>query len=158
MQITDDEIFLREKVISLFNRLTGNEAGAWGKMNSWQAVEHLANFFDASSNKVIYEIVTPEEQLPKYLEFLRSEKEFRENTKAPVNIIGEEPSSVETSSYKEAIHKLDEAIKGFFDHFGNNPSAQTIHPVFGNLDYRDWITLHAKHVRHHLRQFGLMEK
>lgn len=158
MQVDNDEILLREKLIPLFQQLHGDEKGGWGKMNAWQAVEHLANFFEASSNKVQYEIVTPEEYLPKYMDFLNSDKEFRENTKAPENIVSEEPGPVYTSSYKDALQKLVTAVDDFFGFFQNNPSSKTIHPVFGKLNYSNWLKLHGKHVRHHLRQFGLMEK
>ncbi len=155
MQVDKDVILLREKLLPLFQQLHGDETGSWGKMNAWQSVEHLSDFFDASSNKVRYEIVTPEEHLPKYMDFLNSDKEFRENTKAPENIIGEEPAPVKASSYKEALQTLESSVKGFFDFFQKDPSNQTIHPVFGKLNYNDWLRLHGKHVRHHLRQFRL---
>ncbi|RYG47589.1 MAG: hypothetical protein EOO01_14625 [Chitinophagaceae bacterium] len=155
MQVDKDEILIREKLIPLFQQLNGNEKGSWGKMNAWQAVEHLADFFDASSNKVQYEIVTPEEYLPKYMEFLQSNKEFRENTKAPANVLGEEPAPVKFSSFRDALQNLEGAVNGFFNFFQNAPSVQTNHPVFGKLNYKDWLKLHGKHVRHHLRQFGL---
>ena len=156
MQIAD-EILLREKMLSLFQQLEGNEHGSWGKMNAWQAVEHLADIFDASSNKSQYEILTPEEHLPKYVDFIRSEKEFRENTKAPEVFMGAEPAPVRSGSYAAAIARLQTSVTDFFTFFKNDPSASTVHPVFGKLVYADWLRLHGKHVRHHLRQFSLME-
>jgi len=32
----------------------------------------------------------------------------------------------------------------------------TLHPVFGELNFEEWILLHYKHVTHHLKQFGLI--
>lgn len=151
-------MFLRNKAVALFQQLDGTEKGKWGKMSPWHAVEHLAHIFDASSNTVQYEIVTPADALPKYYAFLLSEKEFFENTKAPLSIMGEEPAPLKTSSYIEAVQLFENAMMGFFNFFRDNPSAETIHPVFGKLNFNDWLKLHGKHVRHHLRQFGLLEK
>ena len=41
-------------------------------------------------------------------------------------------------------------------YFKNNPAAKTSHPVFGDLDFEEWVLLHYKHVTHHLKQFGAM--
>ncbi|TXH28993.1 MAG: DUF1569 domain-containing protein, partial [Cyclobacteriaceae bacterium] len=36
------------------------------------------------------------------------------------------------------------------------PAKKTTHPVFGALNFDEWILLHYKHVTHHSRQFGLI--
>lgn len=149
--------FIKNDLVELLNNVSPDTMGKWGKMNAQQMVEHLTDFFDASAGKMHQEIITPEEHLPKYKEFLLSEKPFRENTKAPVNLVPEEPVACKQKDMATAISLLRNSINNFFLFFENNPSQTTIHPVFGQLNYEEWIQLHYKHVMHHLRQFGKVE-
>ena len=139
----------------LLSALTGSEKGLWGKMNAWQMVEHLIAFFDISNNKLSFPLVTSPEDVDKYKSFIYSNKEFRENTKAPLSVVPDEPLPVRSDSFPAALNNLKEAIENFFNYFHKNPSAQIIHPVFGLLAGNELILLHGKHVRHHLRQFNL---
>jgi Protein of unknown function (DUF1569) len=127
-----------------------NATARWGKMNLHQMTEHVNAFFNVSSGRLQLPLVTPPELL------LMSNKEFRENTKAPAEIIGEEPLPVRTANMVEAISKLEKSITEFFDYFEQNPAATTSHPVFGPLNFEEWILLHYKHVLHHSKQFGLV--
>jgi len=99
-------------------------------------------------------LVTPEEQLPKFKAFLYSDKEFRENTKAP--ILPEKPPPVRFATMPESVSDLDNDVKEFIKLFGENDQLITTHPVFGEFKYEEWVLLHYKNVTHHLRQFGLM--
>ncbi len=148
--------FITEDCIPLFKSLTAGSIGSWGKMNGQQAVEHVAAFFYVSSGKIKFDLVTPVEHLPKFKEFLLSEKPFRENTKAPGNVIGEEPLPLRHGSMEESLQDLSASIADFNNYFKEHPGSKTLHPVFGELDHTEWVLLHYKHVTHHLRQFGLM--
>lgn len=152
--MTDEKrSFLKHDLIPLLKQLAGDEKGKWGKMNAQQMVEHVSGFFKVSTGKIHFPMTTPEEHLPKYKEFLMSEKEFRENTKAPV--LPEEPLPLQYSTMQEAIDDLTESVNDFFDFF-NDPSVKTtLHPAFGELNSKEWVQLHHKHVIHHLKQFGL---
>ena len=145
--------FISVDFIPLLNALQADAAGKWGKMNGQQMVEHVAGFFKVSTGKIKFPLVTPVEHLPKYKEFLNSDKEFRENTKAPV--LPEEPLPVRFATMTESINELDKYIKEFVDLFSSNSQLKTMHPVFGELNFDEWVLLHYKHVMHHLRQFGL---
>ena len=145
--------FISVDFIPLLNALQADAAGKWGKMNGQQMVEHVAGFFKVSTGKVKFPLVTPVEHLPKYKEFLNSDKEFRENTKAPV--LPEDPLPVRFATMTESINELEKEIKEFVDLFSNNDRVKTMHPVFGELNFDEWVLLHYKHVMHHLRQFGL---
>lgn len=136
---------------------TANPAIApkWGKMNLQQMVEHLSLIFKISYNRIPASVVTPIELLPKYKEFLWSDKIFKENTKAPGGLIGDEPFPVHYANYAEAVSALDKSVKSFFDYFEKNEGATAPHPAFGYLNYAEWIQIHHKHLTHHLRQFGL---
>ena len=148
--------FITEESILLFKKLTTDSLGKWGKMNAQQMLEHVAAFFYVSTEKIKFDLVTPAEHLPKYKEFLLSDKEFRENTKAPVTVIGEEPMPLRYATMDEALENLEESIEYFESFFKDDAEKRTMHPVFGELNFEEWVLLHYKHVTHHLRQFGLM--
>ncbi len=148
--------FIKNDFFVLVRQLTPHTTALWGKMTAQQAIEHLADFFDVSTAKINFGLSVPEEALPKYREFLYSDKAFRENTKAPVNIIGEDPMPVRYPDLDEAKMQLKKSVDDFFTYFSNNPDTTTLHPVFGPLTYDEWTLLHFKHVTHHLRQFGIL--
>lgn len=125
-------------------------------MNAQQMVEHVTDFFRVSNNKIKLPVVTPEEHLPKYMAFLYSDKEFRENTQAPTDIVPEEPVAERNAGLPDAISELENEVNEFVAYFNGVPDRKTSHPVFGSLNYEEWVLLHYKHVTHHLRQFGLL--
>ncbi len=148
--------FMTAEFVPLLRNADRNTAAKWGKMSFQQMVEHVADFFKVSSNKVQLPLVTAIEHLPKYKEFLLSDKQFRENTKAPTAVLGDEPLPVRNPNMEIAISKLQHQIDSFVSYFQQNPDAKTCHPVFGELDFSEWVLLHYKHVIHHARQFGLV--
>lgn len=129
----------------------------WGKMNLQQMIEHVTDFFKVSSNTIHFTLVSPEENLPRLKSFLLSDKEFRENTKAPEQIVPNEPLPIKNESVDLAIQELKAAIENFIAYFETNKNATTIHPVFGALNFEEWILLHYKHVLHHSKQFLLIQ-
>jgi hypothetical protein len=148
--------FITNDFIALIKNADATVDAQWGKMNFQQMVEHVTDFFKVSSNKIQMPLVTPVEHLPKYREFLLSDKVFRENTKAPASVLSEEPLPIRNAELSVAISKLEKQVNDFVTYFQDNAGAKTSHPVFGELDFEDWILLHYKHVTHHARQFGLM--
>lgn len=136
--------------------LPADAMGNWGKMNAQQMVEHVTAFFKVSTGKIQFAVVTQPEHLPKYKEFLLSDKEFRENTKAPAEIIGEEVLPLRNETMEAAILNLKKSIEEFFEYFASGPLQTTSHPVFGALTFDEWVQLHYKHVLHHAKQFGFV--
>jgi hypothetical protein len=118
-------------------------------------VNNLA-FFNVSAGKIHFDIVTPLEHIPKYKEFLLSDKEFRENTKAPASVLGEAPLPLRSNNMQEAIAGLQKSIDAFVESFTTVANKTTVHPVFGVLNFEEWVLLHYKHVVHHGRQFGVV--
>ena len=106
--------FLKNKFLPLLKNLPADAKGKWGKMNGQQMVEHVSGFFAVSYEKLKFPLVTPVEHLPKYKEFLMSEKEFRENTKAPDNVLPDEPTPLRNASMDEAIKALEKSVHYFF--------------------------------------------
>lgn len=150
---TQKQTFIAETPFR-FAQLSPIVIGNWGLMNAQQTVEHLTDFFTLSTSKIQMPIITSKENMPKIKAFLMSDKEFRENTKAPV--LPEQPTPVREISYEAALQKLDDEIVTFFNLFSQNKSLQTSHPVFGVLNFTEWVLLHYKHVLHHSKQFGLV--
>ena len=147
--------FIQHEFIKRLHDLPGNAAGKWGRMNAQQMVEHVTGFFKISSNKINFPLVSPSEHLPKLKAFLLSDKEFRENTKAPSSVIGEEPMPVRTNNMEEAISMLQQSVNEFVEYFKGDDYKTTLHPVFGELNFEEWVLLHYKHLVHHGKQFGL---
>ena len=146
--------FLSTLFVPLLNNLQSDAVGKWGKMNGQQMIEHVAGFFKVSTGKIVFPLVTPIENLPKFKEFLYSEKEFRENTKAPV--LPEEPLPIKFATMQEAVNDLNKEVQLFIAQFSNDDQLKRLHPVFGELNFEEWVLLHYKHVTHHLRQFELL--
>ncbi len=149
-------LFLKEQYIPVIRQADPSIQPQWGKMNFQQMVEHVSAFFKVSTKKIHFDLVSTPEHLVKLKEFLMSEKEFRENTKAPLSIIGEEPLPVHYATVEQAIDKLETEVNHFFNYFNEQTGTTSLHPVFGELNYEEWVRLHYKHVTHHLRQFGLL--
>jgi oxepin-CoA hydrolase/3-oxo-5,6-dehydrosuberyl-CoA semialdehyde dehydrogenase len=148
--------FIVTGFVPLLQPLSADTIGKWGKMNAQQMAEHVAGFFKVSTEKIKFPVVTPMEHLSKYKEFLWSDKEFRENTKAPAGVVPDEPMPTRKASMAAALEELQQEIDHFVQYFKNHPGAKTAHPVFGELDFDEWVQLHHKHVTHHARQFGVL--
>lgn len=148
--------FLKTNSFELIAQLEEHKQPTWGKMNAQQMVEHLNDFYNVSIEKIIFALTVPVEHLPKYREFLFSDKPFRENTKAPETVLGEEPLPIRTQSLAAAKTQLQQTVNDFFQFFAPEPTKTTTHPVFGPLNFEEWVLLHYKHVTHHLKQFELM--
>jgi hypothetical protein len=148
--------FITREYIPKLKELTADTKGKWGKMNAQQMAEHVTLFFKVSTGKLRFDLAVPEEHLPKYKEFLYSEKQFRENTKAPTSVLGEDTLPLRYASMEEAVNNLQRSIDEFVGFFKNNPGKRTMHPAFGELNFDEWVLLHYKHVTHHMRQFELM--
>lgn len=149
-------IFLQEEMFSIIDQLHEQAIPVWGIMNSHEMIEHLTDFFNVSVEKIIFPLMIPAEQLPKYREFLYSDKAFRENTKAPAAVLGDIPLPLRAASFAEAKNALKETVAHFIDYFTVQPGKASMHPVFGMLNFDEWVMLHYKHVQHHLRQFGAL--
>ena len=156
MNQEEKSAFIQAEMFLLLQNISEKQIPLWGKMNAQQMLEHLNDFFEVSIEKIIFPLVTPEEYLPKYREFLYSDKAFRENTKAPASVLGEDPLPLRTTSIMAAKEKLQDTVHSFFEFFKTQPNNKTLHPVFGLLSFEEWVMLHYKHVMHHYRQFALI--
>jgi hypothetical protein len=154
MMVNEDKRkFLESEFLSLARTIPANRIPRWGKMTAQNMIEHLSDFFKVSTDKLHFPLATPPEHLPKYREFLLSEKEFRENTKAPV--LPAEPLPLRHSAIDDSLDELNSEVGDFFIYFSGNANRRTLHPAFGELNFEEWVQLHHKHVKHHMKQFDI---
>ncbi len=147
--------FIKTEAISLLRKLKGDETPAWGKLNAQQMIEHLCDAFDDASGLHNRKILTPPEQLDAFKNFMMSEKEFKPNTK---NILMDEnPAPAKTENIHTALNQLQERIAKFESVFKDDENKRIINPFFGELNFEENVQLLHKHMRHHLRQFKLID-
>ncbi|MBS1584150.1 MAG: DinB family protein [Bacteroidetes bacterium] len=152
-QLAEKAQFLKSEYAKKLDALDANAERKWGKMNVQQMIEHMSEYVRVGCGKDMLPLQTPEEHLPKYQEFLKTEKPFRENT--PNSLMSDIPAKLKHSSKEAAIEELRAELNNFFETFKNEPDKKVINPFFGELNYDMSVQLLHKHAWHHLRQFGV---
>ena len=61
-------------------------------------------------------------------------------------------------SIKEATEELLTEIEIFKSRFSGKENEREMHPIFGELNYKEWLIYHNKHFQHHFQQFNLMKE
>jgi len=140
-----------ESLIKTLDTLSPDAKPLWGSMSAQRMVEHLADSLKVANGKVSLPLEIPEENIPKMQSFLASEKPLPK-------LIYVSFALPDTPLRHEEIElAIDEVLLEWID-FEDHFSAENhtvIHPYYGALNYDQWCRLHAKHVTHHLEQFGL---
>lgn len=123
----------------------------WGTMNVQEMVEHLTDVLLAAQEKIKVGLVIPEDKIDEYQKLMLSDHPIPKGTKAPY------PKAIElrNEDLEIAIDELAEEWIAFEDFFEKHPDKTTLHPYFGQLNYEKWLIMHAKHITHHLTQFGV---
>ena len=151
----EKENFLRTRLVRYLQQLDPATPPKWGKMSVQQMIEHYAGdaVRNASGRLEFDKIVTPQERLPAYRDFMMSDRPFKENTRNP--LLREEPASLRFNTVQAAIGALQQELIFFFEAFTKNPLLITRNPIFGDLNFEQNVQLLHKHALHHLRQFGV---
>lgn len=127
----------------------------WGTMTLQHMIEHLADNFRVSNGTVktpVYTLAEKVEQLKRIS--LLSDRDFPKGVKSP--LVPGEPMPYRTASVEKAVTSLKEEMAKFEQHFAGKNGHTENHPVFGPLNYDEWIIYQNKHFKHHFRQFGLL--
>ena len=140
--------------VELVRKADSNTKPVWGKMNLQQMVEHMSDAVRNANGKIAFELVTPMEKVEAMQHFVRSEKEFKPNTKNAM--LGDEPEPVKQKDIGAALAEYEAEVKDFQNYFSKNPDTTLMNPFFGPLNFSDWCDLLYKHGVHHLKQFALM--
>lgn len=140
-----------ETILIHLDQLNENTPPIWGKMNAIQMVEHLTDVLQAAQEKIKVSLVVPEEKLDDYQKFMLSDKPIPKGSEAPYP----KRDTPRNENLDLAIDEFAEEWVNFEDFFMENPKKTSLHPYFGQLDYKKWLIMHAKHITHHLTQFGI---
>ena len=152
----DYKEFLYEEFPVLLRDLNADTPALWGKMNAQQMIEHLSLVVGASNGRFTMKPTAEADRLA-----YRKMRFFEKDTPMPrhirVSFVPEEPSPLQFVHIEDAKMKLFEQLQRFDDYFMEHPGITSVHPVLGVLNYEEWVQNHARHFRHHLMQFGLVE-
>lgn len=125
----------------------------WGLMSPQHMVEHLVGTWRISNGRSRVTNIVQMEALEQRRAFLFSDKVYEKNISNPVLGNGLQP--LRKKSLADAIDQLENEMTAFFSYHESNPGQIENHPVFGALDFEGWLIFQAKHMGHHLAQFGL---
>jgi hydroxymethylglutaryl-CoA reductase len=137
------------------SKMPFNTPPQWGQMTLQHMIEHLAILFEVAGGANKVDVITAPEKVEKVKRlFLLSDRELQRNFKAP--ILPSTPIPYQFNGMVEAITNLKNRITDFENYYKNNPSQTENHPVFGALNYDEWLHFHNKHFTHHFKQFNLI--
>ena len=144
-----------EDVLKKLDNLDPNTKPSWGTMSAQRMVEHLTDTFDLALGKfgrLALEI--PEDKVNKAQAFIRSDKEMPKNFQAK---FAPKEYTLRNEDIQLAIDELSMRWVDFETFFEENSGLKTMHPNFGELDFDLWKKVISKHIKHHLKQFDLIE-
>jgi oxepin-CoA hydrolase/3-oxo-5,6-dehydrosuberyl-CoA semialdehyde dehydrogenase len=143
------------EIEKLLSQLTSDQKPLWGKMTPQHMVEHLNKTVQSSINEIVLKVYTEERKIPVLKRLFFGDRELPKEFMNPA--IGPELMQLEFENLDNAIVELRNVLERYDKFFDDNPSAKTIHPIFGLLDKAEWDSFHQKHFKHHLSQFGLSD-
>lgn len=150
------EKFVFEKAPQLLLSLDASDNAKWGKMTPQHMIEHLGVIFMISAGKIEARGLPENRQKELYLKLTAGSFSFKPNTSSPV--LPEKPLPLRFDNIEEAKAAALKAVHAFKDKFEKQPGNKIEHPVFGPLSYQEWLFFHEIHLKHHLRQFNLLEE
>lgn len=149
-----NEDYLSKEITLLINGLTPSSKPKWGIMTPQHMLEHLEGSFKISNGEIkLDKLRVDESELGDKIKYLMSDSPMGKNI-----IIGKEQklTDLKYTSFDEAKVNFFKILINFFAHHDKDKEVVYLHPAFGNLNYIGWLQFHAKHVKHHFEQFGLV--
>jgi hypothetical protein len=146
--------FISEEFPKLLQMLDPNAKGSWGVLNGQQMIEHMTDSVSMASGNNNQELHTALDLVSRYKDFAMSDKEFKPNT--PNALLSDTPTPFINSTIQEAINEYNSQVAAFINYFENNKGGVLMNPIFGELNFEEWIHLFYKHAVHHSKQFGLL--
>lgn len=149
------DTFLLEEVPRAIQRLEPTSQPEWGQMNSTEMLDHLYTGLILGQDPRDWPIRTPDDNLPAVKAFLMGPKPLPRNAERPVGFIELKPTSSEDfeSARDRFLNEIPHFLKAL-----DRDDYRMVHPDFGILNAEEALVLARKHTRHHLAQFGLMER
>ncbi len=146
------ESFFMMDVPVMLKKLKGDENPEWGSMTVTDMLDHLRKGIDLSLLQLETRVVTPPELLPRYRDFLMSEKPFKPGAPKPAEF--DKIQALEGDVEKLKVN-LMKSLVSMMVHFEKHPDHTAVHANFGELNAEEWMHLHRKHILHHFTQFRL---
>ena len=143
----------KEILLQRLQNLTLQSEAKFGIFTPQHMVEHLILTLKMSAGRIpIPEFVPTEKQLAGKQALLFTDLPFPQGIKAPGL-----PDTLLDLRFPDLETAKEELIKSWDVYqmlYQENPTKQTPHPRFGLLNFEEWERFHAKHIDHHLSQFG----
>lgn len=133
--------------------LTPDQKAEWGNMSAQHMVEHLVGSWRISNGRAKARAVLDSEKLEQRRAFMFSDEPYPKNLANPLFSKGLPP--LRKASLSDAIDQLEDEMRTFFTYHEAHPKAIEVHPVYGDMTTNEWLHFQAKHMGHHLTQFGL---
>ena len=129
------------------NKLRPDSKPIWGRMTPDQMLWHLNQALGASLGRITAQMEPSPMPRPLF-RFLVLNLPWPKNTPTNKEWVARERHDFETELAR---------CRALVADFAARPLEQrpAEHPMFGNMSCRQQSRLHAKHLNHHLRQFGL---
>jgi hypothetical protein len=143
---------IKDALLARLDKLTPESKARWGRMDVTQMLTHMNDAFRISlgmkpaidkSNFFTNKIMFPAAVyiVPRWPQGAATAIEMQQGKEG----------SVPRDFYTEV-----EFLKKMFDVFNEREEPKLKpHPIFGKLSKKQWADLFAKHLDHHLRQFGV---
>lgn len=143
----------RETLQQRLNLLTAASAAQFGILTPQHMLEHLILTLKLSVGRIpMTDFVHNEKQLAQKQALLYTDIPFPQGIKAPG--IPDTLMELRFPDLESAKQGLLTSWNTYQEVFEQQPDKTTIHPRFGPLNHADWEKFHAKHMNHHLGQFG----
>jgi len=143
----------KETLLQRLQNLSLKTEAKFGIMTPQHMVEHLVLSLKMAAGRIPIPTIEPnEKQLAQKQALLFSDIPFPKGIKAPGL-----PDTLLDLRFPDLATAKTELIKSWDAYqllFQENPTKQTPHPRFGLLNFEEWERFHAKHLDHHLSQFG----
>lgn len=142
-----------ETLLQRLQNLSLQSEAKFGILTPQHMMEHLTITVKLSAGRIPIPVFEPnEKQLARKQALLFTDIPFPQGVKAPGL-----PDTLLELRYPDLETAKAELIKSYEAYhllFQENPTKHTPHPGFGLLNYEEWELFHAKHMDHHLGQFG----
>lgn len=145
--------FLYEQFPELIEGIKADTPALWGLMNAQQMLEHIGNVVGLSNGRFEAKPTVDAERLA-YRKMRFFEKDVPMPRSFRADFLPETPNPVQFSDIEAAKDFVLQQLQRFDDYYAEHPDMTAVHPVFGALNYNEWVENHARHFRHHLQQFG----
>jgi Protein of unknown function (DUF1569) len=142
---TDNDTF-----IARINLLTNESRPIWGKMTVDQMLSHCQAPIDVAFGTLPLRSNWFMKLIGKlFKNKILNSNEFKKDSPTAPDFIRKGSYDFETTK-AELIAKFSK-----FAELGHQSITSKKHPFFGEMSYEEWDKLHAMHLDHHLKQFGV---